>query len=66
MKLKDLHIKFENTGMVGHDIITTAELKEYASKMEEIRELFKVWNPLIGSLSSQIQGAERMIEARKN
>ena len=65
MKLKDLHIKFQNTGMAAHDFITTTELNEYVAKMEEIRELFKVWNHLTGSFSSQIQDAERMIAARK-
>ena len=66
MKLKDLHFKFQHSGIAPDIYISNSELKEYVTKMEEVVELFKVWNPLLGSISSQIDSAERMIEARKN
>jgi len=65
MKLKDLNSKFQNSG-ITNIYISDSELKEYLTKMEEVQELFKVWNPLLGSIASQIDSAERMIEARKN
>jgi|APCry1669189204_1035204.scaffolds.fasta_scaffold203755_2 hypothetical protein len=66
MKLKDLHFKFQHSGIAPDIYISNTELQDYITRMEEIRELFKIWNPLLGSISSQIDSAEHMLDARKN
>ena len=66
MNLKELYLKFQNSGRENHPAITNQELSQLSDKLEEVRQLFCVWNPLKSSVSMEIDSVERIISARKS
>ena len=65
MKLKDLWIKYENSGINGGEAITDKELKELSDKLGECVEFFAVCNPVTLGLRINQSGIDNMIRARE-
>ncbi len=65
MKLLELWIKYQNSGLGGCPVITDAELIELKERLQETREFIKSANPILYGLDLGIVSVKNMIYARK-
>ena len=66
MKLRDLWIKYEKTGVNGNPVITDDELKELSEKLAEVAEFLDGYNVAGFGLRFNKMGVDNMIRARKD